>query len=252
VAPKSETFASRNTRILKEDILGHALLDYQQGNYTEDITTYSSLEEEDTIPLPYMFRSFKEMPKLEQKALKICKGKILDVGCGAGSHSLYLQENGFSVTSLDTSAGAIEVCKLRGIENTINESILSYEDKIFDTLLILMNGVGLAGTLNGLEKFFAKLKKLLKKDGQILLDSSDIIYMFENDEDGGYWIPEDVNYYGEVSFTMSYKNNKSKPFPWLYVDYNTLQRAANYSNLNCELVMEGGHYDYLARLTLAK
>tara|TARA_R110002050_G_scaffold12587_2_gene41319 strand:- start:525 stop:1238 length:714 start_codon:yes stop_codon:yes gene_type:complete len=237
---------------LKEDILGTALLDYQQGNYSEDITTYSSLDEEDQLPLPYMFRSFKDMPKLEQKALKICQGEILDVGCGAGSHSLYLQNKGLSVTSLDTSLGAIEVSKQRGLKNTINENLFTYKGKTFDTILILMNGVGLAGTLNGLEKFFAKLKSLLKTDGQILLDSSDIIYMFENDEDGGYWIPEDLNYYGEVSFSMEYKNKKSETFPWLYVDYNTLQRAANYSNLKCELVMEGEHYDYLAKLTHAK
>ena len=237
---------------MKEDILGTALLDYQQGNYSEDIITYSSLDEEDQIPLPYMFRSFKDMPKLEQKALKICQGEILDVGCGAGSHSLYLQNKGLSVTSLDSSPGAIEVSKQRGLKNTINENFLNFEGKTFDTILILMNGVGLAGTLHGLEKFFEKLKSLLKTDGQILLDSSDIIYMFENDEDGGYWIPEDVNYYGEVSFSMEYKNKKSETFPWLYVDYNTLQRASNYSNLTCELVMEGEHYDYLARLTHAK
>ena len=237
---------------MKEDILGTALLDYQQDNYSEDITTYSSLDEEDQLPLPYMFRSFKDMPKLEQKALKICQGEILDVGCGAGSHSLYLQNKGLSVTSLDTSLGAIEVSKQRGLKNTINENLFTYKGKTFDTILILMNGVGLAGTLNGLEKFFAKLKSLLKTDGQILLDSSDIIYMFENDEDGGYWIPEDLNYYGEVSFSMEYKNKKSETFPWLYVDYNTLQRAANYSNLKCELVMEGEHYDYLAKLTHAK
>ncbi|SEL18499.1 Methyltransferase domain-containing protein [Maribacter orientalis] len=237
---------------MKEDILGTALLDYQQGNYSEDIITYSSLDEEDQIPLPYMFRSFKDMPKLEQKALKICQGEILDVGCGAGSHSLYLQNKGLSVTSLDSSPGAIEVSKQRGLKNTINENFLNFEGKTFDTILILMNGVGLAGTLHCLEKFFEKLKSLLKTDGQILLDSSDIIYMFENDEDGGYWIPEDVNYYGEVSFSMEYKNKKSETFPWLYVDYNTLQRAANYSNLTCELVMEGEHYDYLARLTHAK
>jgi SAM-dependent methyltransferase len=237
---------------LKVDILGNALLDYQQGKYREDITTYSSLDEEDQLPLPYMFRTFKDMPKLEQKALKICQGEILDVGCGAGSHSLYLQNKGLSVTSLDSSPGAIEVSKQRGLKNTINENLLNFEGKTYDTILILMNGVGLAGTLNGLEKFFAKLKSLLRKDGQILLDSSDIIYMFENDEDGGYWIPEDVNYYGEVSFSMEYKNKKSKPFPWLYVDYNTLRRAASYSNLSCELVMEGEHYDYLARLTHIK
>ncbi|MGO4918220.1 class I SAM-dependent methyltransferase [Maribacter spongiicola] len=237
---------------MNNDILGTALLDYQNGNYSEDITTYSSLLEDDVLPLPYMFRSFKEMPELEQKALQLCKGNVLDVGCGAGSHGLYLQEKGFSVIGLDASKGAIEVSKLRGLKNTVHSELLKYEGEQFDTILILMNGIGLAGTLDGLEPFFSKLKSLLKKDGQILLDSSDIIYMFEDGEDGGYWIPDNVNYYGEVNFEMEYKKEKSTSFPWLYVDYNTLQRAANYSNLTCELVMEGEHYDYLARLTQMK
>ncbi|WP_036152232.1 class I SAM-dependent methyltransferase [Maribacter forsetii] len=237
---------------MNKDILGTALLDYQNGNYTEDITTYSSLLEDDVLPLPYMFRGFKEMPELEQKALQLCKGKVLDVGCGAGSHGLYLQEKSFKVIGLDASKGAIEVSTLRGLKNTTHSELLKYEGEQFDTILILMNGVGLAGTLDGLEPFFSKLKSLLKEDGQILLDSSDIIYMFEDDEDGGYWIPDNVNYYGEVSFEMEYKKEKSESFPWLYVDYNTLQRAANYSNLTCELVMEGEHYDYLARLTHMK
>jgi SAM-dependent methyltransferase len=237
---------------LNNDILGTALLDYQNGNYSEDIITYSSLLEDDVLPIPYMFRGFKEMPKLEQKALQLCKGNVLDVGCGAGSHGLYLQEKGLAVIGLDASKGAIEVSTLRGLKNTVHSELLKYEGEQFDTILILMNGVGLAGTLDGLEPFFSKLKSLLKEDGQILLDSSDIIYMFEDDEDGGYWIPDNVNYYGEVSFEMEYKKEKSTSFPWLYVDYNTLQRAANYSNLTCELVMEGEHYDYLARLTHMK
>ena len=237
---------------MNKDILGTALLDFQNGNYSEDIITYSSLLEDDVLPLPYMFRSFKEMPELEQKALQLCKGIVLDVGCGAGSHGLYLQEKGFQVIGLDASKGAIEVSTLRGLKNTTHFELLKYEGEQFDTILILMNGVGLAGTLDGLEPFFTKLKSLLKEDGQILLDSSDIIYMFEDDGDGGYWIPDNVNYYGEVSFEMEYKKEKSESFPWLYVDYNTLQRAANYSNLTCELVMEGEHYDYLARLTHMK
>ena len=237
---------------MNEDILGTALLDYQKGNYSEDIITYSSLNEEDVLPLPYMFREFKDMPEIEQKALSLCSGKVLDVGCGAGSHALYLQNMGISVTGLDASKGAIEVSKLRGLKSAIHGNLEDYQGQQFDTILVLMNGVGLAGTLNGLEQFFTKLKSLLKDNGQILLDSSDIIYMFENDEDGGYWIPDNVNYYGEVSFSMEYKKQKSQSFPWLYVDYNTLQRAASYSNLTCELVMEGEHYDYLARLTHMK
>lgn len=235
---------------MDKDIFGNAILDYQSGNYTEDIKTYSSLDEEDVIPVPYLFRKYKKMPALEQQALKLCKGRTLDIGCGAGSHSLYLQGKGLDVTALDHSPGAIEACKLRGIEKTVLIDLYEYKGETFDSLLMLMNGIGIVGKLDQLDKFFAHIKTLLKPGGQLLLDSSDIIYMFDEDEDGGYWIPDSDNYYGEVTFIMEYKKEKTAAFPWLYLDYNTLQRAAQSSNFNCELVSEGEHYDYLAKLTL--
>ncbi|MCK0144802.1 methyltransferase domain-containing protein [Arenibacter sp. F26102] len=233
---------------MAKDILGNALLDYQSGNYTEDIKTYSSLDEEDLIPVPYLFRDFKKMPPLEQKALKLCKGSVLDIGCGAGSHSLYLQKKGFSVTALDNSPGAIDTCKQRGLEQTVLSGIHDFSPQKYDTLLMLMNGIGIVGKLKNIDSFFTHLKSLLKPNGQILLDSSDIIYMYDEDEDGGYWIPDDQSYYGEVTFEMEYKGEKSEPLDWLYLDYNTLQRAANANNLACELVSKGKHYDYLAKL----
>jgi len=234
------------------DVFGDAIFDYQQGSYTEDILTYSSLDEEDVIPISYLFRGFKAMPILEQKALQLCKGNVLDIGCGAGSHSLYLQEKGFEVTALDTSKGAIDTCNLRGVENCIHSDIMKFEEGPFDTLLLMMNGIGLAGELKNLGKFFSHLKKLLKPNGQILLDSSDIIYMFEEDTDGGRWIPAGETYYGEVTFTMSYRGKKSTPFSWLYLDQNTLRSAAIANHFNCEIVSLGEHFDYLARLTLKK
>lgn len=210
--------------------------------------TVSSLDETDTLPLPYLFRDFQDMPSLEQKALQLCTGSILDIGCGAGSHCLYLQENGFEVTGLDNSEGALETCRIRGVKSLIKSDILDFDNRRFDTLLMLMNGIGIAGRLDRLGGFLEYLKRLLKPGGQILLDSSDIIYMYDEDDDGGRWIPEACNYYGEVEFTMSYKGWKSNPFLWLYVDYRTLQKLALDSGLNCELINNGEHYDYLARL----
>jgi len=236
-----------NTNLMPKDIFGKAILDYQLGNYTEDILTLSSLDEEDSIPIPYLFRTFNQMPLLEQKALELCKGEILDVGCGAGSHSLYLQKKGLQVTALDHSKGAIETCRLRGITDVIQTDFYNYNSKKFDTLLLLMNGIGIVGKLNKLDAFFKQAKSLLKPNGQILLDSSDIIYMFE-DEEGEFWIPDNGTYYGEVTFTMEYKKEKTPSFDWLYIDYNTLQRAAISNNLTCELVREGNHYDYLVKI----
>lgn len=231
------------------DILGKALMDYHNRSYTEEIITHSSLDEEDVLPLPYMFREYKQMPVLEQVALNHCKGEILDVGCGAGSHSLYLQKNGFNVTGLDKSPGAISVCKQRGILKTINKDFLGIEKMQFDTLLFLMNGIGIAGKLKNLDRFLNQIKLVLRPEGQVLLDSSDILYMFKADDDGGYWIPDDLSYYGEVTFKMTNKNEESEPFEWLYVDFNTLSRAANFNGMACELIKEGEHSDYLARLT---
>ena len=230
--------------------MGKALLDYHNLEYTEDIITHSSLHQEDILPLPYMFRSFDQMPLLEQIALKQCKGTVLDVGCGAGSHSLYLQKLGFDVTGLDISRGAISVCKQRGVLKTINAHILNMGDTKYDTLLLLMNGIGITGKLKNLDRYLDQMKKLLRPNGQVLLDSSDILYMYESDEeDGGYWIPQDMDYYGEVTFTMTYKNEESEPFDWLYVDFNTLRRAANYNGMECEMLRQGENDDYLARLT---
>ncbi len=235
---------------LEKDILGNALLDFHNGDYTSDIITYSSLEEEDVLPLPYLFRNYEQMPNLEKQALELCRGSTLDIGCGAGNHSLYLQKKGLVVSCMDQSHGAIAVCKSRGIKKTSQGTLLDFDLGKYDTLLLLMNGIGISGRLKHIDMFLNKLKSLLNEGGQILLDSSDILYMFERDEDDGYWIPEDVAYYGEVSFTMEYKNQKSDKFPWLYLDFNTLQRAAAFNGLVCELVIEGEHFDYLARLSL--
>lgn len=240
-----------NGQVEKTDILGKAILDYQLGNYSEDIFTETSISEEDVLPLPYLFRDYNEMPGIEQKALQLTYGNVLDVGCGAGSHSLFLQEERtLEVTAIDTSPGAVEACKLRGVKNVLLQDIMQYRGEKFDTILLLMNGLGICGRLKHIDPFLTHLKSLLKKDGQILLDSSDLLYMFDEDEDGGHWIPSRSEYYGEIEFRIRYKDLQSDPFPWLYADYNTLQNAAMASGLNCELVLEGEHFDYLARLSI--
>lgn len=233
----------------KNDLYGQALLDFQKNGFTEDIKTYSTLGGEDVYPLPYLFRDFNDMPKVEQKALQLANGEILDIGCGAGSHSLYLQKNKKNSLAIDISEGAIETCLLRGINNAQVQDIWKLKNQQFDTILLLMNGAGMCGKLNKLVDFLNHLKTLLTPNGQILLDSSDVIYMFE-DEDGNINIDSEYEYYGETEFTMGYQSKKGKPFNWLYIDYSNLQQAANFCGLKAELILEGNHYDYLARITI--
>jgi SAM-dependent methyltransferase len=232
-----------------KDLFGKAILDFQTNNSPEDLITETSISEADEMSVAYLFRSYAEMPKLEQKALQLAKGKILDVGCGAGSHSLTLQnDRNLDVTSIDISPNAIEACQLRGLKKAKVQDVMTVENEKFDTILLLMNGTGIFGTLKETPLFLEKLKSLLNPSGQILIDSSDIIYMFDDDDDGGKWIIGN-GYYGELTFTVSYKSEIEETFPWLYLDYNTLQNAAFANGLHCELVLEGGHYDYLAMLS---
>jgi SAM-dependent methyltransferase len=234
-----------------KDLFGKAILDFQTNNSPEDLITETTISEEDEMSVAYLFRSYDEMPNLEQRALQLAKGKVLDVGCGAGSHSLTLQnDRNLNVTSIDISPNAIEACALRGLKNTKVQDVMTLENKKFDTILLLMNGAGMCGRLKNIPKFLLKLKSLLNPGGQILLDSSDIIYMFDDDEDGGKWIPSNNDYYGEIVFNVTYKGEKEKPFDWIFIDYNTLQNAALANGLQCELIMEGEHYDYLAKLSI--
>lgn len=234
-----------------KDLFGKAILDYQTNNAPEDLITETTISEEDEMSVAYLFRSYDEMPQMEQKALQLAKGKILDVGCGAGSHSLSLQnERDLDVTSIDISANAIQACILRGLKNAKVQDVMTLENEKYDTILLLMNGAGMCGKLKNIPSFLLKLKSLLNPGGQILLDSSDIIYMFDDDEDGGKWIPSKNEYYGEIVFNISYKGENETPFDWMFIDYNTLQNAALDNGFKCELILEGEHYDYLAKLSI--
>ncbi|PHS02737.1 MAG: SAM-dependent methyltransferase [Leeuwenhoekiella sp.] len=232
------------------DVFGAALHDFYHGRHTEDITVISSLTEDDEIPIPYLFRDFEEMPEIEQEALKLAEGKILDVGACAGSHSLYLQKQGKDVTALDVSAGSIEVCQLRGIEKTIQTDVFELTEASYDTLLLLMNGTGIFKTLKNTSNALKQLGSLLSENGQILVDSSDIAFMYE-EEDGSYWRDTSRDYYGEVTFEIRYKKKTSQAFDWLYLDFETLKAEAEKAGFSCTKVLDGPHYEYLARLVKA-
>lgn len=233
-----------------DDPIGRAVYDFHFNSVNQPILVHSDDFDDDTIDTSYLFRSYKQMPVLEKKAMNLCHGTILDIGACAGPHSLYLQQKGFEVFALETSALCCEVLKDRNILNIIQHDIFNYSKQTFDTILLLMNGTGIAGTLNGLDILLHHLKQLLNPGGQILMDSSDLIFLFEQ-EDGSALVDISADkYYGELIFRTEYKNWISESFPWLYVDLSNLENAIEKNGLKLNKVFKGQHYDYLAQITL--
>ena len=233
-----------------KDPMGAAILDYQITGKSDTLRILSSMFEEDEMPVSHLFRSLRDMPVLERKALDLAKGKILDVGAGAGCHALALQKQNKDVTAIDISPLSCEAMLQCGINKVQCVNLFDEGFKgEFDTILLLMNGTGIAGKICNLPKLFKRLKELLTPNGQILIDSSDLKYIYEN-EDGSFDIDLNANYYGEVDYQMVYKDITGEPFDWLFVDFLLLSTIAESNGLHAQLIAEGEHYDYLARLTL--
>ncbi|MCU4156039.1 methyltransferase domain-containing protein [Carboxylicivirga sp. A043] len=231
--------------------MGQAALDYLSGKRGLEIEVQSNIVEDDVIPVDYLFRDYRQMPPLEQRALNHCVGKVLDIGGAVGSHALELQKKGVDVTLLDTSYGCCQVARQRGVKQVVNEDFYTYEPSgQYDTLLLMMNGIGLAAAIDHLPVFFNKAKQLLKPGGQIILDSSDLRYLYI-DEDSYCEVPEEA-YYGEVMYTMAYGGHKTNPFEWLFIDPVLLTVKAKENGFNFNKLADGEHYDYLTSLTLIK
>lgn len=235
----------------EKDPMGRAIFDYYHTGKAAKLRVLSSMFYEDEIPVATLFRTFDEMPIQEQKAIELCSGRTLDVGAGSGCHSIILKQRGVDVVAIDISELSVEVMRERGIDaRNINFFDETFVEK-FDTLLLAMNGIGIVGKTTRLEEFFRSAKRLLAPGGKILLDSSDIKYVFM-DDDGSMEIDLAAGYYGEIDYKMRYKNTTGEPFDWLYIDFDTLAMYAEEFGFKCEKCIEGEHYDYLACLTLKK
>ena len=243
--------AVQKNNVLREnhDPMGRAIADYYKNGVAGRLRVFSSMFDEDEIPVAHLFREEDEMGELELAALDCSVGKVLDVGAGAGCHALALQDRGVEVTAIDVSPLSVKVMSDSGVEDA--RLVNLYDESLqgsFDTILMLMNGSGIIGKIENMPRFFARIDKLLADGGQVLMDSSDLIFLFE-DEDGGADIDLAGDYYGEVDFMLQYKNIKGETFDWLYVDFATLAFYAAENGFEAELVKQGEHYDYLARLT---
>ena len=235
-----------------KDPMGAAIADYLKNGKAGKLRVFSSMFEEDEIPVSQLFRTFRQMPPLEQTALRLSRGKILDVGAGSGCHSLALQEMEQQVTAIDISPLSVEAMRERGVKEVRLQNF--FDRRLagpFDTILLLMNGSGIVGKLENLPAFFLRLKELLAPGGQLLLDSSDLSFLYE-DEAGNLDIAPEDPYFGEIDFQMRYGQIQGDPFDWLYLDFNTLRLYASQAGFHAEIVEKGEHYDYLARVCHAE
>lgn len=235
----------------ERDPMGTAISDYFNHRRADRLRVFSSQFEEDVIPVKELFRNIQSMPVLERTALQMATGRILDVGAGSGCHALALQEMGKEVCAIDISPLSVEVMKQRGVNDVRLTNLFDGTfTETFDSVLMLMNGSGIIGKLSNMPDFFRRMKCILRPGGCICMDSSDLRYLFE-EEDGSIVIDLAGDYYGEIDFQMQYKDVKGEPFDWLYVDFQTLSLYAAECGFKAELVKEGKHYDYLAKLSLA-
>lgn len=225
-----------------KDVLGAAILDYYKKNLRQKLWIHNKYGRKEEMPVEIYFRTEKEMPLLELKALQECKGSVLDIGAGAGSHALALQKRNIPVTAMDISEKAVKVMKARGVKKAIQEDIWHFNKEQYDTMLLLMNGIGLTANLQGLQRFLTQAKNLLAPNGQLLFDSSDVAYLYKGK------IPAGENYYGEIAFQYEYKGEKSDWFTWLYVDQQTLKNLAKQEGWQVQILFVDEQDQYLARL----
>ncbi len=235
------------------DILGQALLAYHHGDAEATLTVHCNVADDEPLPAAYFFRTLLLMPDLERLALDECRGRVLDLGAGAGCHSLELQTRGFEVKAVDVSAGAAQVMAERGVRTVARHDLFAPRPATelpYDTILLLMNGLGLTGTLDGLDNFLAHARTLLAPGGQILATSSDVRYLYE-DEDGALLLNLNGPYYGEVDYSLSYQGRTGAHFPWLFIDAALLNDAAATAGYTADFLGEDDDEQYLVRLQIS-
>lgn len=224
------------------DVYGRALHDYYRRGYASKLKLYTSYGKREIMPVDWFFREEEDFPELEWKALEKVKGSVLDIGAGAGSHAVYLADHGYEVHTLDSSAFCARIMRERGLPFVYQQSLWEPIDKRFDTLLMLMNGIGLVGRLEGLRHFLAYSRRLLRPGGQIIFDSSDLSYLYPEQKLSLY------PYLGEIYYMYEYQGKKGRPFNWLFIDPQTMKKYAAESGWKMNIIFEDSQEQYVAVL----
>jgi hypothetical protein len=228
--------------MMSSDILGQALLDFLKMGTGERLIAHTSYGPDETYFLDYFFRDLDGMPDLEQYALTLCKGRILEIGAGAGSHALILQEAGKDIVTMDSSRGCVNVMLMRGLLKVQHMNVFNLHTGGYNTLLLLMNGIGIAGNLGGLVRFLKKAEEITDSRAQILFDSTDVSHTLEKDAE------ESGRYVGEIKYQFDYRGVRGPWFEWLYIDQEKLFKICEQTQWIPSILFEDGKGHYLARL----
>jgi cyclopropane fatty-acyl-phospholipid synthase-like methyltransferase len=206
------------------ELHGQAMLDYLNG----DAAALCILRRDDGIAYPPIYaKQFfypDGLPELDKIAVENCAGRVLDIGAGAGSHSLAIQERGLDVTSIDISAKAVRVMSERGCKDAKVGDVFDSYSELFDTIFIILN-IGIVQNLNGLARFLKHLETLLTDGGRLITDSIDP----RNSEDKSYrkYTQDKITkgcYLGERTLRFEYKDQASEWFEWMHIDPETLEQ----------------------------
>ncbi|MEE4273591.1 MAG: methyltransferase domain-containing protein [Thermoanaerobaculales bacterium] len=230
--------------------LGAALLAYHRGELDAEVTVSSDIWEDETTPAAAYYRPDDDpLPELEQSALAHCRGRVLDLGAGAGRHALELQRGGHSVVAVDLLPEAVEIMRDRGVGDVRRGGLEAVEGEVFDTVLMLMHGLGVAGTLRGLGELLEALPSVLAAGGRLVCDSADLAaVMADESPDILDELAAADHYLGEVRFSLSFGTLVGQPYPWLFVDPNGLSIIGAAAGFEVTIAERGGRGSFLAVL----
>jgi 2-polyprenyl-3-methyl-5-hydroxy-6-metoxy-1,4-benzoquinol methylase len=229
---------------------GQSLLDFFNGDISAKVVVHRDDGFADDLPASVFFRKPSDFSPLEQTAMTLCRGYVLDIGAGTGCHSLALQDRRIRVLAIDVSPHAIEIMTKRGVKECQHVDVFEFHEGPFDTLLMMMHGIGMVEDLFGLDRFLCHAHKLLKPDGRIVFDSLDV----RCTGDPRHLAYQEANrragrYFGQIRMRFEHKGQIGPFFGWLHVDPETLIDHAERIGWSCQVVCREDGGDYLAQLT---
>jgi len=231
-----------------------ALIAYYQGNHAVKLRLRSSLGEDEDFPVDFFFRAGDAFLPFERYALELASGSVLDLGAGVGAHALALQARGISVVALEIDTRLAHLQRARGVRHGVCADFRYWSGSKFDTVLMLMNGLGPVGTLEGLARFLHHAPRFLAPGGQLLVDAAEAVpepvSAIANARAPALppW-PPPGDYRGQAWIELSFDGRVGRPFRELYVDLETLVRTATDAGWHAGIAFEGERGSYLARLT---